>query len=74
MDNERIRKTVLYGHTGSNNRGCEAIVRSTVKLLKNEGVVSDIATYRAEEDVKAGLDAVGDLIEYRSYNSKQSLT
>lgn len=74
MDNERIRKTVLYGHTGSNNRGCEAIVRSTVKLLKNEGVVSDIATYRAEEDVKAGLDAVGDLIEYRSYNSKQSMT
>lgn len=74
MDNERIRKTVLYGHTGSNNRGCEAIVRSTVSLLKNKGIISDIATYRAEEDIRAGLDALGDLIEYRSYNDKQSLT
>lgn len=74
MDNERTRKTVLYGHTGSNNRGCEAIVRSTVKLLKNEGIISDIATYRAGDDVRAGIDALGDLIEYRSYNGKQSLT
>lgn len=74
MDNERIRKTVLYGHTGSNNRGCEAIVRSTVSLLKNKGIISDIATYRAEEDIRAGLDALGDLIQYRSYNDKQSLT
>lgn len=73
MNNEKIKKTVLYGHTGSNNRGCEAIVRSTVKLLKNEGFITDIATYRAEEDIRAGIDTLGDLIEYRSYDGKQSL-
>lgn len=66
------KKTVLYGHTGSNNRGCEAIVRSTVALLKNEGITSDIATYQAEEDIRAGIDALGNLIEYRQYNGKQS--
>lgn len=74
LDSEIKKKTVLYGHTGSNNRGCEAIVRSTVKLLKNEGVNSDIATYRAEDDVRAGIDALGNLIEYRSYNNKNSMT
>ena len=74
MNEDKIRKTVLYGHTGSNNRGCEAIVRSTVKLLNNEGIISDIATYRAEDDARAGIDALGDLIEYRRYNSKQSFT
>ena len=49
-------------------------MRSTVSLLKNKGIISDIATYRAEEDIRAGLDALGDLIQYRSYNDKQSLT
>lgn len=74
MIDKKIAKTVLYGHTGSNNHGCEAIVRSTIKLLENEGIASDIATYRAEEDIRAGIDALGELIEYRSYNGKQSLT
>lgn len=74
MDNQETGKTVLCGHTGSNNRGCEAIVKSTVKLLENEGIASDIATYRREDDIRAGLDAFGNLIEYRNYNGKQSLT
>lgn len=74
LDNDIKKKTVLYGHTGSNNRGCEAIVRSTIKLLNNEGIISDIATYRAEDDVRAGIDALGKLIEYRRYTNKQSIT
>lgn len=73
LDNDKNKKTVLYGHTGSNNRGCEAIVRSTIKLLNNEGITSDIATYRAEDDVRAGINSLGNLIEYRSYNNKQSI-
>lgn len=72
--NKKTTKTVLYGHTGSNNRGCEAIIKSTVALLEKEGIECDIATYRAEEDRRAGIDKLGKLIEYRSYNGRQSLT
>lgn len=68
-----MKSTVLYGHTGSNNRGCEAIVRSTATLLKAERIVPEIATYRAVEDVRAGLNSIGNLIEYRSYDGKHSL-
>lgn len=68
-----MKKTVLYGHTGSNNRGCEAIVRSTATLLKAKGIVPEIATYRAEEDIRAGLDSIGNLVEYRGYDGKHTL-
>lgn len=37
-----MKKVILCGHTGSINRGCEAIVRSTTSILKECGV-NDIA-------------------------------
>ena len=52
-----MSKVFLFGHTGSINRGCEAIVRSTIKLLKNAGIydiylVSSETTY----DHRLGVD------------------
>lgn len=43
MNNRIFDQAVLCGHTGSQNRGCEAIVRSTSKLLKEMGL--DVITY-----------------------------
>lgn len=75
MDINNDKRIVLYGHTGSNNHGCEAIVRSTAALMNQAGImVSGIATYHPEEDRKVGIDALGSLIEYRGYNGKQSVT
>ena len=71
--NKKAAKTVLHGHTGSYNHGCEAIVRSTATLLKNEGLDCDVATYRADEDRKFGINKLGNLIEYRSYNGRQKV-
>ena len=45
----------LYAHGGSENHGCEAIVRSTAKILKN-----DITLYSShpEQDVKYHIDDI----------------
>lgn len=33
---------VLYGHSGSANHGCEAIVRSTAAILNRSGIYTPI--------------------------------
>lgn len=52
-----MKKIFLCGHTGSTNRGCEAIVRSTVKIL-NECGVKDIRlfSYAMGDDWKGKFD------------------
>lgn len=64
----------LCGHTGSDNRGCEAIVRSTVKIFGETGLKSKpyIATYSLAQDKKAGIDKLGTLVEYKGYGSRYS--
>ena len=42
----------MYPHGGSGNHGCEAIVRSTVKLVGNE---TTLFTNKIEDDHKVGL-------------------
>lgn len=62
-----MKKVILCGHTGSVNRGCEAIIRSTVEILKKCGV-KDISafTFNKTDDVKLNLHKVVDLIPYPS--------
>lgn len=56
-------KVILCEHTGSMNRGCEAIIRSTSKILKEQGVNSiDLITAGYSQDIKAGLDSSANLI------------
>jgi polysaccharide pyruvyl transferase WcaK-like protein/coenzyme F420-reducing hydrogenase beta subunit len=52
-----MSKAFLFGHTGSINRGCEAIVRSTTTLLNDAGI-NDIYLVSSEEkyDKKLGVD------------------
>lgn len=45
-------KYVMYPHGGSGNHGCEAIVRSTVKLIGND---TTLFTNKMEEDCRVGL-------------------
>lgn len=51
-------KYVMYPHGGSGNHGCEAIVRSTVKLVGDE---TTLFTNKMEEDYKAGLQDLCEL-------------
>lgn len=60
-----MKKVYLCGHTGSTNRGCEAIVRSTAHILKLCGVQQIyLLTMDKEKDVFLGLDKVVNLIPY----------
>lgn len=42
---------LLYAHAGSRNHGCEAIVRSTLKILNLNNMKLSLATFRKQEDV-----------------------
>lgn len=57
-------KTVLYNHGGSFNRGCEAIVRTTVDMLSSLST-EQIAVFSAhpEEDTDVALDKLVNLIK-----------
>ncbi len=50
----------LYYHGGSANHGCEAIVRSTAKILN---VPARLFTTSPEEDIQYGLNRIVDIVE-----------
>ena len=43
-------KLVMYAHGGSKNHGCEAIVRTTAKLLTEIDSRPILLSYKKEED------------------------
>ena len=56
-------KTVLYMHVGSGNHGCEALVRTTTKIVK-DNLGSDVLLWTGsmEEELNYGIDHVVDRI------------
>lgn len=66
------KKLFLCGHTGSHNRGCEAIVRSTVKIFKEAGLKEKptLATSAPGQDKAMGVDSICNFVNYRTYKSK----
>lgn len=53
---------VLYYHGGSANHGCEAIVRSTAKIL---GLRPTLYTTSPEEELRYGIDRAAEIVEDR---------
>ena len=49
-----MKKIALYYHGGSKNHGCESIVRSIHKLLKDLDLT--LFSFRKEDDLEFGLD------------------
>ena len=66
-----MSKIILYSHGGSGNHGCEAIVRGTYKIL--EGKVSQLFSYRKNEDEKYGLSNLLEVKDHTQSYSKFSL-
>ncbi len=55
----------LCGHTGSMNRGCEAIIRGTSEILKSIGIDNiEVLTFDEKYDKILGLDKVVHLTPY----------
>ena len=66
-----MKKITLYMHGGSNNHGCEAIVRSTCKILENKVVDITLFSYRPEEDIKSGIDLLCSVTKNRKSEIKR---
>ena len=69
MEDKKLSKVFLYAHGGSGNHGCEALVRSTIKLL-NSADVTLIST-RPDEDIKYGIDHICTIIKETNENFKK---
>lgn len=65
-----MNKIYLYAHGGSENHGCEAIVRSTIKILKEINVEKILISSKPEEDVKYGVDTLCKIIKEKNNYSK----
>lgn len=63
-------KYFLCGNTGSVNRGCEAIVRSTVKVLEKRNGDIYLATFAPEQDKKMVSQLGINVLPYASYPTK----
>ncbi len=63
---------ILFAHGGSGNHGCEALVRSTVKIIKEKNPNAEIivASHAIQEDKKYGIDFVEyvEYLHFKSYN------
>lgn len=59
------KKILLYAHGGSGNHGCEAIVRSTYKML---APIADLTvlSHRPQEDRLYGLDKLARILPHSS--------
>lgn len=69
------KKFFLYGHNGSGNHGCEAIVKSTAKILKenyNDAQIT-LASNGTDEDKKYGVNKVVNVVEEKNKVSKLSM-
>lgn len=63
---------LLYGHNGSGNHGCEAIVRATSKIMREAipNINITLATGGIEEDKKYGVNKIVNLVKERNKVSK----
>ena len=66
-----MKKIVLYSHNGSKNHGCEAIVRSTAKILCSTGQMQ-LLSFNKEEDMQFGLDKYLNITQTRLKRSNGS--
>ena len=62
-----MKKIFLCGQTGVINRGCEAIVRSTVKVLGGRTGDINIATFSPWQDRAMCRELGINMIPYNSY-------
>lgn len=69
-----MQKIYMYAHGGSGNHGCEAIVRSTSKILKNIGYKRPVLiSSNPDEDRKYGIGQICDILKDKEPYSKLSL-
>lgn len=64
-----MARIVMYGHGGSGNHGCEAIVRSTIDVLNNKNMF--LISSNPEEDRRYGVSDWCQVV--KEYDEKPSM-
>ena len=59
-------RIALYAHGGSGNHGCEALVRSTIKVIGNQGNTFVLASESPDEDHQCHLDELATIVSSQS--------
>jgi hypothetical protein len=67
-----MKKIALYYHGGSKNHGCEAIARSSYKLLKNFDLT--LFSFMKDDDLNYHLDSLMSLEQLGSVNNHSKKT
>ncbi len=59
-------KYAFYSHGGSQNHGCEAIVRTLSSMIKKEkpDAFIKLYTFKKDEDIRAGLENIDEIEEF----------
>lgn len=65
-------KYIFYGHNGSANHGCEAIVRTALNVTNNENHENLLLSYNPERDYPYGVDNLVDKLSGYYIYSKVS--
>ena len=68
-----MNKIYMYAHGGSGNHGCEAIVRSTLKILNDVNVKKELFSTKPEEDQKYGIGNLCNVMSEKGTYSKKSI-
>lgn len=61
-----MKHYILYSHDGSGNHGCEALVRTTIELLKDNNSNFTLSSTRPEEDIRYGINPLCDIKKIHS--------
>lgn len=64
-----MKNVILCGHTGSHNRGCEAIIKSTADLFSSVGVSVVLATHDLPYDQQLGISEFSKIVEYAEFRN-----
>lgn len=65
-----MSKVFLYAHGGSGNHGCEAIVRSTIKILGQADVT--LLSSHPDQDARYGIDRICSIMKDTSSELKKN--
>lgn len=61
-----MKKIILCGHTGSDNHGCEAILKGTTEIFIKQKIDAVLATKAIDQDIKYGVEEFFDVISYNT--------
>lgn len=70
-----MQNIVLYSHGGSGNRGCEAIVRGTRKIIGDTCGENKfyLCSLNKEEDIAVNISGFKEIMQYSNYVKRNSL-